>query len=58
MLNFFKYSLLAVIVLLIGCSDEPLNSPYDKSNNDNIFYSSFQERPKHCTKCRTKEDVC
>ena len=53
MLNFFKYSLLAVIVLLIGCSDEPLNSPYDKSNNDNIFYSSFQERPKHLDPARS-----
>ena len=53
MLNFFKYSLPAVIVLLIGCSDEPLNSPYDKSNNDNIFYSSFQERPKHLDPARS-----
>ena len=53
MLNFFKYSLLAVIALLIGCSDEPLNSPYNKSNNDNIFYSSFQERPKHLDPARS-----
>ena len=53
MLNFFKYSLLAVIALLIGCSDEPLNSPYDKSDNDNIFYSSFQERPKHLDPARS-----
>jgi len=53
MLNFFKYSLLTVIALLIGCSDEPLNSPYDKSDNDNIFYSSFQERPKHLDPARS-----
>ena len=53
MLKFFKYSLLAVIALLIGCSDEPLNSPYDKSDNDNIFYSSFQERPKHLDPARS-----
>ena len=53
MLNFFKYSLLAVIALLIGCSDEPLNSPYNKSNSDNIFYSSFQERPKHLDPARS-----
>ena len=53
MLKFFKYSLLTVIALLIGCSDEPLNSPYDKSDNDNIFYSSFQERPKHLDPARS-----
>jgi len=44
---------MTVIVLLNGCSDEPLNSPYDKSNNDNIFYSSFQERPKHLDPARS-----
>ena len=48
MLNFFRYILLTLIVFLVSCSDRPLNSPYSNTEKSkNIFYSSFQERPKH-----------
>ena len=48
MLNFFRYVLLILIVFLVSCSDRPLNSPYSNTEKSkNIFYSSFQERPKH-----------
>ena len=48
MLNFFRHTLLISAVILSSCSDKPLNSPYSNTEKGkNIFYSSFQERPKH-----------
>ena len=48
MLNFFRHTLLISAVILSSCSDKPLNSPYSNTEEGkNIFYSSFQERPKH-----------
>ena len=48
MLNFFRNTLLISAVILSSCSDKPLNSPYSNTEEGkNIFYSSFQERPKH-----------
>ena len=48
MLNFFRHALLISAVILSSCSDKPLNSPYSNTEEGkNIFYSSFQERPKH-----------
>lgn len=35
------------LIILWGCSDQPLNNPYpDSEAKKNIFYTSFQERPK------------
>jgi len=40
--------LCAGIALLAGCDDTPWNRPYSaKQAQENILYSSFQERPKH-----------
>ncbi|MGD8630867.1 MAG: peptide ABC transporter substrate-binding protein, partial [Gammaproteobacteria bacterium] len=40
--------LCAGIVLLAGCDDTPWNRPYSAAEaQENILYSSFQERPKH-----------
>jgi ABC-type transport system substrate-binding protein len=36
------------MVVVTGCSDEPWNNPYPKSQSgQNIYYSTFTERPKH-----------
>ena len=41
-------------IFLIGCSDNPLNSPYsENTTGENILYSSFQERPKHLDPVRS-----
>ena len=54
MLRFIKYTFLISILTLVGCSDKPLNSPYDDSVKSNkVFYSSFQERPKHLDPARS-----
>ncbi len=42
------------MLTLSGCSDKPLNSPYGKNvDNKKVFYSSFQERPKHLDPARS-----
>lgn len=54
MLRFIKYTFLISILTLGGCSEKPLNTPYgsnDKSSK--VFYSSFQERPKHLDPARS-----
>ena len=43
-----------LLILLSGCSDSPWNSPYRAGDaGSNIFYSSFQERPKHLDPVRS-----
>ena len=35
-------------LLLVGCSDGPLNNPYaEPKGTESVFYDSFRERPKH-----------
>ena len=42
------YRILPIIFLISACTDSPLNSPYPEiDSNRNIYYSSFNERPKH-----------
>ncbi len=42
------------LTLLSGCSDEPWNNPYSEvDKQENIFYSSFSERPKHLDPARS-----
>ena len=41
------------MLVAAGCSDKPLNSPYGDSEDDKVFYSSFQERPKHLDPARS-----
>jgi len=54
MLGFNKYIFLILIFVVSGCSDSPLNSPYGKNvKNEKVFYSSFQERPKHLDPARS-----
>ena len=54
MLGFNKYIFLILIFVVSGCSDSPLNSPYGKNvKNQKVFYSSFQERPKHLDPARS-----
>ena len=54
MLKFIIRIFILLAILLAGCSDKPLNSPYSKKNTvENIFYSSFQERPKHLDPARS-----
>lgn len=37
-----------ILFTLIGCAGPPLNNPYPRQEEGrNIFYSSFEERPKH-----------
>ncbi|MGD8937863.1 MAG: ABC transporter substrate-binding protein [Gammaproteobacteria bacterium] len=39
---------LAAIVAVSGCGGEPWNNPYPRSQSQqNIYYSTFTERPKH-----------
>jgi len=46
--------LLLLLILLTGCSDSPWNSPYsDQDQQQNTFYSSFSERPKHLDPARS-----
>jgi len=53
MLNSLK-SIFFLPILLFGCSDNPLNSPYSENKSkQNILYSSFQERPKHLDPVRS-----
>ena len=43
-----------LLILLGGCSDSPWNSPYRVADaGSNVFYSSFQERPKHLDPVRS-----
>jgi len=54
MLKFFKRIFLLIAIIIIGCSEQPLNSPYSNNKDgDEIFYSSFQERPKHLDPARS-----
>ncbi|MBI3358815.1 MAG: ABC transporter substrate-binding protein [Nitrospirae bacterium] len=40
--------LIALLLLVAGCTQTPLNNPYPaKETTENILYSSFSERPKH-----------
>lgn len=40
--------LAAIVLVTAGCSGEPWNNPYPRAERDRpIFYSTFQERPKH-----------
>ncbi|MCG6969199.1 MAG: ABC transporter substrate-binding protein [Gammaproteobacteria bacterium] len=40
--------ILTATVTISGCSGEPWNNPYPKSQSQqNIYYSTFTERPKH-----------
>ena len=52
MFKYFKSAFL-IFTLLVGCADKPLNNPYSEEENSNIFYSSFQERPKHLDPARS-----
>ena len=48
MFNFrYKIFITGIFLAIVGCTGEPLNSPYSSTNNEDIFFSSFQERPKH-----------
>ena len=55
MFNYHKYIIIACIIFLKGCSDKPLNNPYSDNLNNlkNVYYSSFQERPKHLDPARS-----
>lgn len=54
MLKFIIRLFVIPSILLAGCSDKPLNSPYSQENTkENIIYSSFQERPKHLDPVRS-----
>ncbi len=54
MLKFITRLFIIPSILLAGCSDKPLNSPYSQENTkENIIYSSFQERPKHLDPVRS-----
>ena len=55
MKKIFKNIIIIIFIVVNGCSDKPLNNPYSDSNisNQNIFYSSFQERPKHLDPVRS-----
>ena len=54
MLKFIIRLFIIPSILLAGCSDKPLNSPYSQENaKENIIYSSFQERPKHLDPVRS-----
>ena len=54
MYGLYKCIFLILILTLSGCSDKPLNSPYGKNaDNKKVFYSSFQERPKHLDPARS-----
>lgn len=54
MLKFIIRLFIIPSILLAGCSDKPLNSPYSQENTkENIIYSSFQERPKHLDPVRS-----
>ena len=45
---------LPVSLLLAACGDQPWNNPYPAREADqNIFYSSFSERPKHLDPVRS-----
>lgn len=45
---------ITLIVVLAGCSDTAWNDPYPASQaEDNIYYSSFDERPKHLDPARS-----
>jgi ABC-type transport system substrate-binding protein len=39
---------IAILAVLAGCSDTALNNPYpERSREANVFYTNFEERPKH-----------
>ncbi len=46
--------LLATLLLLSACSGGQWNNPYPEEDSDkNIYYSSFDERPKHLDPARS-----
>ena len=53
MIRFIKNIFLLSMLAVAGCSDKPLNSPYGDTEDDKVFYSSFQERPKHLDPARS-----
>jgi ABC-type transport system substrate-binding protein len=45
---------LLIMAALSGCDGEPWNSPYPKNQSrQNIYYSTFSERPKHLDPARS-----
>ena len=49
-----SFILLATFLLLSACSDGQWNNPYpDEDSHRNIYYSSFDERPKHLDPARS-----
>ena len=47
------YRIFPVIFLIPACTDSPFNNPYPEiDGNRNIYYSSFDERPKHLDPAR------
>lgn len=45
---------LAMLCLVAGCGDQPLNDPYPKEQaGQNILYTAFAERPKHLDPARS-----
>jgi ABC-type transport system substrate-binding protein len=51
----FARSLLMLLMLsLAACTDSPWNNPYPSAERQsNVFYSSFEERPKHLDPARS-----
>ena len=48
------FILLATLLLLSACSGGPWNNPYPEEDaHKNIYYSSFDERPKHLDPARS-----
>ena len=46
--------ILATLLLLSACSGGPWNNPYPEEDaHKNIYYSSFDERPKHLDPARS-----
>jgi hypothetical protein len=46
--RFALYWVLSTLILFTGCNISPWNNPYpDSQSKDNIYYDSFEERPKH-----------
>jgi oligopeptide transport system substrate-binding protein len=54
-MNVFQLIVVLVLPLLLNaCGNSPLNDPYPAAERgSNIFYSSFEERPKHLDPARS-----